>query len=90
MKVNITVTNGNTNTKVVFKNCPPFKTCQTERCDVFVDDFHYISIAMLMYNLIDYSNNYSDISGSLWVFKRNEINCNVDVTTVNTSLFKYK
>ena len=26
-----------------------------------------------MYNLIDYSDNYSETSGSLWQFKRNEI-----------------
>ena len=90
VKVNIAVTNGNTNTKVAFKNCPPFKTCQTEIYDVFVDDFHYIFIAILMYNLIEYSNNYSDTSGSLWKFKRDEINCNADVTTANSSLFKDK
>ena len=27
---------------------------------------------MLMCNLIEYSGNYSDTSGSLWQFKRNE------------------
>ena len=27
---------------------------------------------MPMYNLIEYSNNYSDTSGSLWQFKRDE------------------
>ena len=26
-----------------------------------------------MYNLIEYSDNYSDTSGSLWNFKRDEI-----------------
>ena len=31
------------------------------------------NITMSMYNLIEYSNNYSDISGSLWQFKRDEI-----------------
>ena len=28
-----------------------------------------INIAMHMYNLIEYSDNYSDTSGSLWQFK---------------------
>ena len=28
---------------------------------------------MPMYNLIEYSNNYSDTSGSLRQFKRNEV-----------------
>ena len=33
-----------------------------------------------MYNLIEYSDNYSDTSGILWGFKRDEIVNNVDVT----------
>ena len=35
-----------------------------------------INIAMPMYNLIEYSDSYSDTSGSLWQFKRNEIKGN--------------
>ena len=31
---------------------------------------------MPMYNLIEYSNNYSDTSGSLWQFKRDEVPAN--------------
>ena len=31
-----------------------------------------------MYNLIEYSDNYSHTSGSLWQFKRDEIEGNVD------------
>ena len=33
-----------------------------------------------MYNLIEYSDNYSDASGSLWNFKRDEIVNNANVT----------
>ena len=29
-----------------------------------------------MYNLIEYSDNYSDTSGSLWQFKRDEVPTN--------------
>ena len=44
-----------------------------------------------MYNLIEYSDNYSDSSGSLWDFKRDEIDNNVNVTNNdNTLSFKYK
>ena len=32
-----------------------------------------INIAMSMYNLIEYSDKYSDTSGRLWHFKRDEI-----------------
>ena len=46
---------------------------------------------MSMYNLIEYSGNYSDTSGSLWNFKRDEIINNEDVTNDNNApSFKYK
>ena len=46
---------------------------------------------MPMYNLIEYSDNYSDTSGSLWNFKRDEIINNADVTNDdNAPSFKYK
>ena len=67
-------------TQVVFKNCAPFKDCRTETNDTFVDYAYFINIAMPMYNLIEYSDNYSDISGSLWDFKRDKIVNNACVT----------
>ena len=45
---------------------------------------------MPMYYLIEYRNNYSDTSGSLWNFKRNEIEGDVNLTIDNVSSFKYK
>ena len=46
---------------------------------------------MPMYNLIEYSDNYSDTPGSLWQFKRDEIVNNADVTNDdNAPSFKYK
>ena len=45
---------------------------------------------MPMYNLIDYSDNYSETSGNLWNFKRDEIIGNINVTNNNSSSFKYK
>ena len=45
---------------------------------------------MAMYNLIEYSDNYSDTSGSLWQFKRDEIEENNNLTVDNSSSFKYK
>ena len=46
---------------------------------------------MPMYNLIEYSDNYSDTSGSLWQYKRDEIINNADVTNDNNDpSFKYK
>ena len=45
---------------------------------------------MPMYNLLDYSDNYSDTSGSLWQFKRDKITNNADVHNDNAPSFKYK
>ena len=35
-----------------------------------------------MYNLIEYSDNYCDTSESLWQFKRDEIEGDVDLTII--------
>ena len=45
---------------------------------------------MAMYNLIEYSDNYSDTSGRLWQFKRDEIIGNINLANNNSSSFKYK
>ena len=58
--------------------------------ETFVDDPQHINIAMPMYNLIEYSDNYSDTSGSLWQFKRDEIEGYNNLTVDNSSSFKYK
>ena len=67
-------------TQVAFKNPASFKDCRTELNGTFVDYADFINIAMPRYNLIEYSDNYSDNSGSLWGFKRDEINNNANVT----------
>ena len=78
-------------TQVVFKNCAPFKKCTTEIDGTLVDEADFINITMPMYNLIEYGDNYSDTSGSLWDFKRDKIVDNANVTNDdNAPLFKYK
>ena len=77
--------------QVAFKNYAPLKDSRTEINDMFVDYADFISITMSMYNLIEYRDNYSDILGSLWGFKRYEIVNNVNVTNDdNAPSFKYK
>ena len=76
---NITATPNNAATQVVFKNCAPFEKCRTEINETFVDEAEHINITMLLHSLIEYSENilikknYSDTSGTLWQFKRDEI-----------------
>ena len=77
---NIVIAGGNPNTKIVFKNCATFKKCRTEMNGTFVDDPQHINIAMPRYNLVEYIDNYSDSSGSLWQFERDEIEGDIDLT----------
>ena len=56
----------NANKKVIFKNCFPFTNCISEINNTRVDNAKDIDIVMLMYHLIEYSDNYSKTSGSLW------------------------
>ena len=62
---NLSITPAANNTKVALKNYAPFKNCRTEINETFVDKTEHINVAMLVYNLIEYSGNYSDASGSL-------------------------
>ena len=81
----------NAATQVIFENCAPFEKFRTEINDTSVDEADFINITTPMYNLIEYSENYSDTSGSLWNFKRDEITNNADVTNDdNAPSFKYK
>ena len=73
VKGNITVNNtadagaaaDNTNKRVIFKNCAPFINCISKINNTQIDNAEYIDIVMAMYNLIEYSDNYSKTSGSL-------------------------
>ena len=83
---NIAMARGNNNTKLAFKNCAPFKNCRTEINETFIDEAEHINITVPMYNLIEYSDNYCDTSGSLRQFKRNEIEGNNDLMTMISQL----
>ena len=50
----------------MFKNCALFIYCKSEINNTEIDNAKDIDIVMSMYNLIEYSNNYSKTSGSLW------------------------
>ena len=56
-------------TQVAFKNCAPFEKCRSKINEIFIDEADFINITMPMYNLIEYSDNYSDTSGKLWQLK---------------------
>ena len=44
--------------------------CVTHINDEHVETAENLDIIMLMYNLLEYSDNYADSSGSIYQFKR--------------------
>ena len=68
----MTVTGGDENANVTFENCAPFTKCVIHINDEQIDTAENLEIIMAMYDLIEYSDNYSETSGSLWQFKRHE------------------
>ena len=56
----------NTNKRLIFKTCAPFINCISQINKTQLDNAKNIDIEMPMYNLIEYSDNYSKTSGSLW------------------------
>ena len=56
---------GNNNIEVVFKDYAPFTDCMSEIKITQIGNAKDSNIVMPMYNLIEYSDNYSKPSGSL-------------------------
>ena len=61
-------TANNTNKKIIFKNCVLFTKCISEICNTQIDNAKDTDIVMPVYNLIEYSDNYSKTSGSLFQY----------------------
>ena len=72
--------------EVMFKTFPPFTDCISEINNTQVDHAKGIDVVMPMYDLIEYSNNYSKISKILWQYYRNEQNA----TLTEPEWFKFK
>ena len=82
-------------TNVAFKNGAPLTRCVTHINDEHVETAENLDIIMPVYNLIEYSDNYADSSGSLYQFKRDESPMNDaenpnSVALDNSTSFKYK
>ena len=52
----------NTDKKLIFKNCAPFTNCISEINNTQVGNAKDLDIVMPIYNLIEYSDNYSKTS----------------------------
>ena len=81
------VQNKPANSVVAFKNCAPFRTCDVTINDEHVEKAEDLDIVMPMHNLLEYSDNYQNSTGSLYQFKRDEQpDDNADVANVTISL----
>ena len=63
--------------EIIFKNCVPFTDCISEINNTQIDNAKHIGVVMPMYNLIEYSDNYSKTLGSLWQYYRSDSNDNI-------------
>ena len=66
------------NKGVTFKNCAPCTKCISRINNTDIDNAQDIDIVMPMYNLIEYSDNYSATSGSLWQYYKDDPNDNME------------
>ena len=71
---------------VTFKNCAPFTKCISRINGTDKDNAQDINIVMPMYNVIEYGDNYSKTSGSLWQYYKDDPNDNI----ANSESFKSK
>ena len=89
---NIKVQNGNDVTRVVIKNCHPFARTTFKLKNEQVDTADNLDLIMNLYNMLEYSDNCADITGSLYQYKRPEpryANGNVVNLASTLSSFKY-
>ena len=78
---------GDNETQVAFNNCAPFTNCTQKFDGTIKNDAKDLDLFMQMYNLLEYSLNYSDTAGSLWFYSKDEadsFNANIS----NTDTFK--
>ena len=69
---------------VAFKNNAPFRSCISKINSKLIDSAEDLDIVMSIYNLLEYSQNYSMTSGSLWNYHSDEIdNINDNASDVN-------
>ena len=79
--------------KIAFKNNGPFVSCISKINNTLIGNAEDLDIVMPMYNLIEYSKNFSKATGSFWNYYRDEPNSGLGGANNNivdrTSFSKY-
>ena len=52
--------------KLAIKNNAPLISCISKFSNILIDNVEGLDIAMSMYNLLEYTRNYSKVTGSFW------------------------
>ena len=78
------------NKGVIFKNCAPFINCISEINNTQIDNTKDIDDKMPMYNLIEYSDNFTKTTGSLWQYFRDDYGDGDDIDIEDSKSFKSK
>ena len=84
------------NRPLAFKNNALFISCISKINGVLIENAEDLDIVMPMYNLPEYSKNYSKTSGSLWNYYRDELtdktndNRGPNKNLINSKSFEYK
>ena len=60
--------------ELAFKNNASFISCTSKINNTLIDNAEDLDIVMPMYNLMEYSKNYSKTTGSLWNYYRDKRN----------------
>ena len=81
----IVTTANNNPAPVAFKNCATFTKCIIKIDGTTTDNAEDLDLVMLMYNLIEYSSNYSETTGILWFYSKDEAtNFDTDIANITT------
>ena len=63
-----------TKLKLAFKNNAQYKSSISKINNTFIGNAEDLDIAVTVYNFVEYSDNYSMASGSLWNYYRDVVN----------------
>ena len=87
--------------KLIFKNNAPFRSCISKINNTLINNVEDLGIVMPLYSLLEYIDNNSMTSGSLWNYYRDEVNDNANENnaenyrinnkkTITSKSFEYK
>ena len=75
---------------LTFKNNAPFRSCISKINNTLIDNAEDVDTVMPMYIFLEYSNNFSMTSRSLWNYYRDELNDSANEIDDNDNMINNK